>query len=60
MKRDRKEPPSDIEECKAKILALLEEYGCVLESTDDFSAVLLRDVDTDETKGMRVNRWARA
>lgn len=55
MKRDRKEPPSDIEECKAKILALLNEYGCVLESSDDYSAVLIRDVDTNETKGMRAN-----
>jgi hypothetical protein len=56
MKREHKAPPSDVEECKAKILALLDEYGCALESADEFSTVLIRDVDTNETKGMRAAR----
>jgi hypothetical protein len=42
---------ADIEECKEKIISLLKEYNCVLE-TDDYSGLWLRDRDTQETEGI--------
>ncbi len=43
---------TDLERCKRRINAVLKEFNCVLESGDDYSWVLLRDRDTDETTGM--------
>lgn len=49
MKRENKdESLSDLEECKEKILALLAEYNCVIE-TEDYCGLWIRDRDTDET-----------
>lgn len=42
---------SDIEQCKRKIKALLEEYNCKLISADEWHHVLLYDMDTHETVG---------
>ena len=47
-----REKPSDLEECKNKIKALLLEYNCTIE-TDDYHSCWMRDNDTDETVGMR-------
>ena len=44
--------PTDLETCKRKILALLAEYNCSIE-TDDFAWVGLRDNDTHETTGLK-------
>lgn len=53
MKREnRNEKTSDLEKCKEKILSLLAEYNCVIE-TEDYSGLWMRDRDTDETVGMR-------
>ena len=51
MKKEKDER-SDLEECKAKIAALLKEYNCTIE-TDDYAGCWMRDKDTDETIGMR-------
>lgn len=40
---------SDIEECRAKIKAILFEYNCKLMDGDEGSHVLLLDRDTNET-----------
>lgn len=41
----------DIEICKIKIKAILEEYNCDIE-TEDYHWCWLRDKDTDETLGL--------
>tara|TARA_R110002167_G_scaffold23542_5_gene83680 strand:- start:188 stop:379 length:192 start_codon:yes stop_codon:yes gene_type:complete len=50
--KKEKDERSDLEECKAKIAALLKEYNCTIE-TDDYAGCWMRDKDTDETIGMR-------
>lgn len=45
----------DIDVCKYKILAILAEYNCSLLSQDDWSNILIRDNDTQETKSMSKN-----
>lgn len=53
MKREnREDKPSDLELCKEKVIALLKEYNCAIE-TDDYAALWMRDRDTNETVGMR-------
>ena len=42
---------SDLEKCRKKIEALLEEYNCTIE-TDDYHSVWMRDKDTQETTGI--------
>jgi hypothetical protein len=52
MRKDKK-PLTDIEICRNKIKALLEEYNCELWSADEYSHVLIYDKDTQETKGFK-------
>ena len=49
MKKE-KELLTDLEVCREKIIALLKEYNCVIE-TDDYHFCWLRDKDTNETVG---------
>lgn len=46
--KKKKEDKSDLEECRRKILNMLDEYNCVIE-TDDYHWSWIRDKDTDET-----------
>jgi len=48
MRKENGGQKSDLEICKSKILALLCEYNCSIE-TDDYHWCWLRDHDTDET-----------
>jgi len=50
MKRKKDDGHNDIDECRRKILALLDEYNCAIE-TDDYHYAWLRDNDTMETVG---------
>ena len=50
IKKKQKVQLSDLDECKVRILLLLDEYNCKIQSCDGWSAVLLEDVDTKETK----------
>lgn len=52
MAKRKPEEVSDIEECRKRILAILDEYNCRIE-TDDYHSAWLRDIDTDETLGFR-------
>lgn len=47
----RENTKRDIEICKDKIKAILEEYNCCLMSADEYSHVLLYDNDSYETVG---------
>lgn len=40
---------SDLQKCRVKIKALLEEYNCRIMSADEWSHCLIVDNDTDET-----------
>jgi predicted transcriptional regulator len=53
MKRKNKKRITDLEECRDKIESLLREYNCELISADEWHQVLIRDNDTDETKGFK-------
>lgn len=43
---------TDLEECKAKIEALLKEYNCTVWGVHDWCNVVLEDKDTKETVGL--------
>mgnify|MGYP000845355926 CR=1 FL=1 len=43
---------NDIEECRKRILIILDEYNCRIE-TDNYHLAWLRDVDTGETLGFQ-------
>ena len=43
---------TDLEICRAKIMVLLKEYNCYLE-TEDLNGLWIRDADTNETLALR-------
>jgi hypothetical protein len=51
LRNPNKQTQNDIEICKSRIIALLEEFNCELLSADEWHRVLIRDRDTQETKG---------
>jgi len=53
MKNSKQTEQTDIEECKAKIEALLKEYNCVVVSQDGYHGCLIEDKDTRETLTIR-------
>lgn len=51
MKAENNPEKTDLEECRDKINALLEEYNCHLMSADEWHSVILFDNDTLHTTG---------
>jgi hypothetical protein len=51
-KNNNKPKKTDVEICRDKIKAVLEEYNSRLLSADEYSWVLVHDNDTFETIGM--------
>lgn len=49
MAKREKRKVSDVEECRNKIKAILEEYNCSIHSCDDWSGIYMIDNDTQET-----------
>lgn len=48
MRNSKNNTTTDLEKCKAKIDAILQDYNCSIE-TDDYCLARLRDNDTNET-----------
>ena len=57
MKNHNRQPVPDLEECRNKIIHLLNEYNCDLISADEWYNVLLQDCDTLETIGFKRSKY---
>ena len=54
-KNSNKKNLTDVEECRNKVKALLEEYNCRIVSCDDWSGVYMYDADNYDERASDIN-----